>query len=504
MPAPPLEHGLLTTHELLREVAVRFGEREAYVEAGGDRLTFAGWDRAADGVAAGFAELGVSPGDVVVLTLPSSADYAVCYQAAMRLGAITSGINPRLGPDEVASIMERTGPALVVHDDERPVPSFRGRQLARTELRHLRELDRTTKEPVPDPDRPVAVVWTSGTTGAPKGAVFDHRNLAAVSVGAGALRAPFDRRISATPFSHVGYMTHLFEEIEFVMTTVVSVTPWKAGGVLAQMTRERVTVGQGVPSQWRLLLDHPDFRGADLSSLRICGTGAAPVPPELVREMRQRLGCPVVVGYTSTEAAITAGSQPDDSPEVIATTVGRARDNVQIRVVGDDGNVAGTDVTGDVECRSPAVMRGYFRDPDQTAAVFRPGGWLRTGDLGRLDGNGNLMLAGRRSEMYLRGGYNIYPVEVERVLSASPSVAQAAVVPKSDPVLGQIGAAFVVPTHGSTPTLEELRRWTGQSLADYKAPDVLELVDELPLTPVGKIDKLALSMWAEKLERVRR
>jgi acyl-CoA synthetase (AMP-forming)/AMP-acid ligase II len=299
-------------------------------------------------------------------------------------------------------------------------------------------------------------------------------------------------------------MTHLFEEIEFVMTTVVSATPWKAGEVLAQMSRERVTVGQGVPSQWRLLLDHPDFGDADLSSLRICGTGAAPVPPELVREMRRRLGCPVVVGYTSTEAAITAGSQPDDSPELIATTVGRARDNVQIRVVDDDGEAAGTDVTGDVECRSPAVMRGYFRDPEQTAEVFRPGGWLRTGDLGRLDQDGNLMLAGRRSEMYLRGGYNIYPVEVERVLSASPSVAQAAVVPKSDPVLGQIGAAFVVPTDGSTPTLDELRRWTGQSIAGYKAPDVLELVDDLPLTPVGKVDKLALSRWAEKLERVRR
>ncbi len=397
---PPLEHSLLTAHELLREVAAQFGEREAYVEADG-RLTFVEWDRAADGVAAGFAELGVRPGDAVLLTLPSSVDYAICYQAAMRLGAITSGINPRLGPEEVAGIVERTSPALVVHDEERTVSDFRGRQLDRSELGAMRGLDRTTREPAPDPDRPVAIVWTSGTTGSPKGAVFDHRNLAAVSVGAGPLRAPFDRRISATPFSHVGYMTHLFEEIEYVMTTVVSATPWRAGGVLEQMAQERVTVGQGVPSQWRLLLDHPDFERADLSSLRICGTGAAPVPPELVREMRGRLGCPVVVGYTSTEAALTAGSHPDDSPEVIATTVGRARENVQIRIVGDDDEVKAAEVTGNVECLSPAVMRGYFRDPERTEEVLRPDGWLRTGDLGRIDRAGNLTLVGRRSEMYL-------------------------------------------------------------------------------------------------------
>src|SRR6185437_7556283 len=235
------------------------------------------------------------------------------------------------------------------------------------------------------------------------------------------------------------------EDIEYAITTVVPPTPWKAEPVLAQMAAERVTVGQGVPSQWRLLLDRPELDDTDLSSLRICGSGAAPAPPSLVRELQGRLGCPVVIGYTSTEAALTTGSLPGDSPELIARTVGRRRDNVDLRVVDDDDAPVAVGQIGNVECRSPAVMRRYWDDPEKTAAVLRPDGWLRTGDGGWLDADGYLTLVGRRTEMYLRGGYNVYPVEVERVVSELPDVAQVAVVGKPDPVLGQIGVAFVVP-----------------------------------------------------------
>lgn len=491
--APPA-----TTGELLRAIADVEGERDAYVEAGGARLTFAEWDRAADGTAGALAELGVEAGAVVSLLLPSSADYAVCYLAAMRLGAVTSGINPRLGPDEVASILARTSPTVLVHPDDTEPPDGGWRAVPRRALAGMRRHPPARRLPTADPGRPVAVVWTSGTTGVPKGAVFDHRNLTAVSIGAGPLRAPFDRRISATPFSHVGYMTHVAEDIGHAMTTVVPSTPWKAGEVLTLMGAERVTVGQGVPSQWRLLLDHPDVERTDLSSLRICGTGAAPVPPALVREMRDRFGCPVVIGYTSTEAALTTGSLPDDPPELIARTVGRARENVELRVVDDAGRPLPAGELGEVECRSGAVMRGYWRDPVRTAAVLDVDGWLHTGDTGSLDAGGYLTLFGRRVEMYLRGAYNVYPVEVERVLVGHPSVAQVAVVAKPDPVLGQIGVAFVVPA-GDPPGLEELRRWSRRAIADYKAPDLLVLVDHLPLTTIGKVDKRTLSERAVAL-----
>jgi len=468
-----------TAVELLRRAAVEHPDRPAYVDAD-RRLTFAQWDRAADGVASWLAERGVRPGDVVVLHLPSSIEYAVCYQAAMRLRAITTGINPRLGPAEVASILERTDPRVVLREPD----------LDEVRDAYVRD-PRTGLEPC-RPDDPVAIVWTSGTTGMPKGAVFDHRNLAAVALGAGALGEPFDVRLAPLPFVHVAYMSRPWEEIDKLITTVITPTPWTARSTLELIERERVTVGQGVPTQWRLVLDHPDCADADLSSLRIVGTGAATVPPELVRELETRLGCPVVIGYTSTEAAITTGTVPGDSPEVMARTVGRARVNVELDIVDDDGRACAPGEVGRVRCRSGAVMRGYWRDPERTAEVLDADGWLTTGDLGRLDARGYLTLIGRKTEMYIRGGYNVYPVEVERVLGAHPDVADIAIVGAPDPVLGEIGVAFVVPVAGRTPQLAALRAFSGDSLADYKAPDRLLLVDALPVTTIGKVDKRAL------------
>ncbi len=478
-----------TTVELLRTVAAEHPDRAAFVEVD-RRLTFRDWDRAADGVAAHFATRGVGKGDVVALMVPSSIDYAVCYQAAMRLRAITTGVNTRLGPPEIASILDRTRPRVVVRAEDLDV------------LRAAYTNQPLAQLPLVEPDDPVAIVWTSGTTGMPKGAVFDHRNLRVVSIGAGAMGAPFDVRLAPLPFAHVAFMSRPWEEIEKVITTVITPTPWNAADALHLLARERVTVGQGVPTQWRLVLDHPDFATSDLSSLRIAGTGAATVPPELVREMETKLGCPVVIGYTSTEAAITTGTVPGDSPEVISQTVGRARVNVELQVVDDDGTPCPTGVVGRVRCRSDAVMRGYWHDPERTAEVLDDDRRLSTGDLGFLDDRGYLTLVGRRSEMYIRGGYNVYPAEVERVLSEHPAVAQVAVLGRPDPVLGEIGYAFVVTAPGASTTmsraatealLAELRRFCREALADYKAPDRLVLVDALPLTSVGKVDKRALS-----------
>ena len=472
-----------TAVELLRAVAREHADRDAYVEID-RRMTFAGWDRAADGLAAELAERGVRAGDVVALRLASSLDYAVCYQAAMRRRAITTGLNPRLGPAEVESILARTTPRVVIEP----------RDLGWVRAAYERT---PVTLPAPQPDDAVAIVWTSGTTGMPKGAVFDHRNLAAVAVGAGAMGAPFDVRLAPIPFAHVGYMSRQWEEIENAITTVVTSDPWHASEHLVLMTRERVTVGQGVPTQWRLVLDHPDFAAGDLSHLRIAGTGAATVPPDLVREMELRLGCPVVIGYTSTEAAITTGTVPGDSPEVIAATVGRARVNVELEVVADDGAPCAVGEVGRVRCRSGAVMRGYWRDAERTAEVLDGDGWLSTGDLGSLDERGYLTLVGRRSEMYIRGGYNVYPAEVERVLSDHADVAQVAVVGVPDPVLGEIGAAFVVGTPGAAPDFGSLRAWCCRVLADYKAPDRLVVVDALPIRSMGKVDKAALVAMCE-------
>ena len=216
--------------------------------------------------------------------------------------------------------------------------------------------------------------------------------------------------------------------------------------------------------------------------------------------MREVLRCPVITRYTSTEAGVTTSTLVTDPDEIIATTVGRPAPDVELRIVDPaTGSPLATDGVGEVVCRSPAMMRGYWHDPHQTAQVIDRDGWLHTGDLGFVGGDGNLRLVGRLKELYIRGGYNVYPAEVEAVLVEHPDVAGAAVVGAPDPVLGEVGVAFVVPAPGADPdalTLAELRAWCRAHLADYKAPDRVQLVENLPITSMLKTDKRALAAWA--------
>ena len=520
-----------TVSQVLRAAAEADPEVEAYVEVatpgssglvpdGGDgrrRLTMGEWDAGADAVAGLLASLGVAIGDVVCLLLPSSIDYALCYQAATRLGAVTSGINLRMGAAEQESITARVRPALTIVDTDLvpsdAVPSGAGTVLARRDLADAEGRAAPARTP-DDPRHAVAIVWTSGSTGAPKGAVFDHDNLRAVAAGTDVLSQPGDRKLSPLPFAHVGYMTRPWDEIAHGVTTVITPHPWSAAAAIDMLVSERITVGQGVPTQWALVLAHPDLEDADLSALRIAGTGAARVPPELVRAMRARLGCPVVVRYTSTETSLGTGTRPGDPDDVVATTVGRPVPGVELEVVDDGGAPLPAGEVGRVRLRSGAVMRGYVGavgeardhegatlvDPTLSASVLDADGWVTTGDLGVVGADGNLRLAGRVSEMYIRGGYNVYPAEVAAALGDAHGVSEVAVVGAPDPVLGEIGVAFVVPHHdGAPPTLEGLRTHCAARLADYKAPDRLLLVDVLPLTPMGKVDTRALGEEAVRL-----
>ncbi len=504
-----------TVVDALRSAAAVNAEVEAYVDPAGPgpeaarrALTFGAWDRAADGAAALFAERGVGRGDVVCLLLPSSIEYPVCYAAALRLGAVTSGINPRLGAAEQASILERTRPVVTVvpagspasgprNGDDAPALGPLGPLGAVVTDLEVRAAAERRPPPFPRvrPDDPVAVVWTSGTTGRPKGAVFDHRNLAAVAAGTDALSRVGDRRLSPLPFAHIGSMTRAWDEIAKGITTVLTPVPWSSSEAIRILEEEQITVGQGVPTQWALILGDPLLDDADLSALRLAGTGAAPVPPALVASMRQRLGVPVVVRYTSTETSLGTGTRPDDPDEVVAGTVGRPVPGVELEIVDDAGRPQPTGVVGRVRLRSGAAFRRYWDDPEASAAVRASDGWVSTGDFGAVGEDGNLRLAGREHERYIRGGYNVYPAEVEAVLAGHPKVSAAVVVGAPDPVLGEVGVAVVVadPEDGERPELGELRTWCRAHLADYKAPDAMVEVDALPLTPMMKVDRRALA-----------
>ena len=466
---------------MLEAAADAHGDREAYVEPGA-RISFAEWIERARGVATQFAEFGIGKGDVVMLRLPSGIDYATCYAAAAMIGAITTGLNPRLGPREIESILCQADPALVVADERLGAIPTDGRPvLKQTSLSTAGGRGHPPAVQLTPLD-PVALIFSSGTTGTPKGAVFDAANLAAGAMSAGVMSAPYDRRLTSTPFAHAGYMFKLWDQLVWGTTLVVPPTPWSASGMFDVLRAERINVAGAVPTQWDKLLDLDGVGRESLPHLRIGIVATAPAPQELVHQVAYRMGVPLVVRYAMTECPTICGTAPEDPPEVQFATVGHPAAGTEVRVAAD----------GVVEVRGPCVMRGYWRNPDLTAEVLRDG-WLRTGDMGALDGDGNLSIVGRTGDMYIRGGYNVHPVEVERVLAAHPAVREVAVVGRSAPVIGEIGVAVVVPTDSTAPpTLAELHAHVAADLADYKAPDELLILDELPLTAMLKPDRIAL------------
>lgn len=528
----------------LREIARVDGDRDAFVyrnPADPDgpplRLTYAGWDRRSDALAAGLAELGMRKGDVLALLLPPRVEYALCYLAAAKIGVITTGINPRFGDGEIEFILRDSGARAVVaiaRHGERELASLARRLGARIPtLEHVfvvdgdveqidacscsrdpsvrvpalapfaaLEGDDPTRRPPHvelSPDDVVALVYTSGTTGRPKGATFTYANLDAVRETRHELLQEYGERALATgtPFSHVGFMTKIVANISGAQTTVL-LESFKARTVLETIERERVSYIGGVPAQYSLILMDPELERFDLSSLRTGAIGGAPFTPELVRQIRERLKIELVTRYSCTETAVGTGSRPGDTEEQLATTVGRASSIVELRVVDDARRPLPPGEVGEVAIRSPAVMRGYWKQPEATAEVLDADGFFYTGDLGVLDEQGYLRLVGRKKEMYIRGGYNVYPVEVEAVLGEHPAIAQAAVVGVPDPVLGERGVAFIVPRDPATPPdADEVRAFVARHIADYKVPDRVVVCAELPLTPGMKVDKTALAARAQ-------
>ncbi len=450
----------------------------------------------------------------MALVLPSGSAYAVAYAAAAKIGAVTAGVNDRLSPPERRRCLAVARPRLVVASKQLALDTAVDEV---GEVDDVVEVDPTTEPDavleelgsagapgadrpgagtnasLSDPDRPVAVVFTSGTTGEPKGAVFTWRQLEAIGdVDGGGRWGGGGRGLSSTSFAHLGYMTKLPQALRGGGTTFL-MGRWSAGDALEMVERHRITTLGGIPTQVALMLRHDDFESTDTTSVRLIAMGGGPSTAALVREARARFGVPVVVRYTCTEAGVGVGTAPDDPPEDAEETVGRARRGVELTIRSDDDRRLPAGELGHVCLRSPAVMRGYWDNPEATAAVFTPDGAVRTGDLGYVDERGRLHLSGRTKEMYVRGGYNVFPLEVENVLADHPGVAHVAVVPRPDAVMGEIGVAVVVPRPGvAPPTLEALRQHARGRLASYKLPEAIVVADELPRTAMEKIDRTAL------------
>jgi acyl-CoA synthetase (AMP-forming)/AMP-acid ligase II len=505
-----------TLSDLLRRSAREAPDADAF-RYRDERLTYADWDALADRVAAALAARGVARGDVVALLLPSTPLYPVAYLAAARLGAVTTGVNVRYRRREIEHVLRRAGAAVVLAVESWHDADFRRilGDLRVPELRHVLWLsadrlragtagavaeiggDARPPDVAVSPDDPAAIVFTSGTTGAPKGAWYGHRTLLALAA-IDARRHPagpprFQKHLAAgLSFAHVGTMARIAVQIGNLGATIVH-DAFDPAAVLETIERERLAHLGAIPTQIVMLLDHPDRERRDLRSLRSVLLGGAPSSPALIRRVRDTLGVEVSVRYSSTEVGIATASLPDDPVDVLATTVGKPTPGVDLRIVDDANRPLAAGAAGEVVVRSPATMRGYWRDPEATRAVVDTDGWIHTGDVGFLDEAGYLHLVGRRSEMFIRGGYNVHPSEVEDVLARHPRVAQVAVVGVPDRVLGEAGWAFVVPRDPTAPpSLAELRAFVGAELASFKRPDGLTVLTALPTTPMFKVDKAAL------------
>ena len=492
--------------EVVAETATRFGDLAALVTPSGWSVSYADLELLSGEVAAGLAERGVRRGDVVALVLPSGPEYVVAYVALARLGAVTVGVNPRLAPAEQVAALEVVRPGLAIATADLaagvpegvPIVEVPIAETAASVLADLRIAGAVVAPVELADDEPVAIVLTSGTTGRPKGAWFTNRQLRAITtydLGPEALDnwGGGGPMLASTQFAHVGFMTKLPWYLR-LGTTLHLVDRWRAAEVLDLVERTGMTSIGAVAPQVALMLRDGRFDQRDLSKVKALIVGAGPSSPALVEEARRRFGAGYSIRYSSTESGgVGTGTAFDADDAEALHTVGRPRPGMGLEIRDKDGDPVPAGQVGEVCLRSDAILSGYWNDPEATAAALK-GGWLHTTDLGYIDGSGCLVLAGRIKEMFIRGGYNVYPMEVEAVLEQHPAVRQVAVAPRADEVMGDIGVAVVVPRDPTAPpSLDDLRAFADGKLARYKLPEAVETIEALPLTAMQKLDRRALA-----------
>lgn len=483
---------------ILHGAAQRFGDRPAIVRPDGAPCGFAELEERVEARANALASVDVVEGSRVALAIASNIDYVVTYLAAARLGATTAGINPSLAVPEQERLVAHLAPTLLVADH--PIDAAGCGRTTPENLARLDDHSTPPRELDEDPERAVAIVYTSGTTGTPKGAVFRNRQFRAIcdiDLGEGWESNPpiGGPLVASTQLAHVGMMTKLAWYLH-TGCTLHLISRWRADDVLRLVAAERISTLGVIAPQLALMLRSALMDELDLRCVERIIAGGAASPPALVREARERFGARYSIRYSSTESGGVGLATSWDAPDDEALwTIGRPRPGVEARIVDSDGADVAPGRAGELVLRSAATCDGYWNDPTATDEVLRDG-WLHTADLARFDAAGCVRLAGRRREMYIRGGYNVAPADVEAVLGDHPAVASIAIAPRPDPVMGEIGVAVVVAQSDERPTLASLRAFGAERLARWKLPEDLVVVDELPLTPMHKPDRRRLAELA--------
>ncbi len=509
-----------TIPALAQEAAVRFGDASA-LEDEGSRLSWAQLADACRHATRAFIAAGVQPGDRVGVWAPNSAEWILAAVGLQGAGAVLVTLSTRLKGTEAAYTLRKSGARMLLTVNDflgvDYVDAIAGQDLPALErvvcLRGARDGDESWTDflesgtsisdeearariAAVSPDDLADLLFTSGTTGNPKAVMSTHaQDLRVFSVFTDVIGLrDTDRYLIVNPFFHSfgykgGWLSCLIRG-----ATILPHAVFDVDAVLERISRDRISVMPGPPTLFQSLLAHPDRHRYDISNLRMCTTGAAPTPVELIHRMRDELGFETIINaYGLTETCgVVSLCRPEDDPETIATTAGRAIPDVEVRCVDADGKEVARGESGEVVVRGYNVMKGYFEDPEETANAIDDDGWLHTGDVAVMDERGYLRITDRIKDMYILGGFNCYPAEIENLLFGSALFAQVAVIGIPDERQGEVGMAFVVPAAGADVSEENVIAWARANMANYKVPRRVEIVDELPMNATGKVLKYVL------------
>jgi acyl-CoA synthetase (AMP-forming)/AMP-acid ligase II len=509
-----------TLPRLIAWAAGRYAERIA-VQDGDVVLDYLSLDQGRRAAAKAFIALGVGRGDRVAIWAPNRVEWIVAAVGLQSIGAVLVPLNTRMKGAEAAYILQRSGSRLLFTVNEfagnrypemlvdQDLPALErcflfgpgtgghaGWQEFLALGKGVGEEEVDARAGAVDPEDTLDLMFTSGTTGKPKGVMTGHAQNIRVfdtwssTVG---LRAD-DIYLIINPFFHsFGYKAGWLAAI-IRGARIIPVQSFDVDAVLRRIQFDRVSMLPGPPTIYQSLLAHPERRNFDLSSLRLAVTGAASVPVELVRRMRSELGFETVLtayGLTETCGVVTI-CRAEDGAELIATTSGRAMPGVEVECVNGAGQAVPPGEPGEVRVRGYNVMKGYFDDPEATAETITPDGWLKTGDIGVMDENGYLRITDRIKDMFIVGGFNCYPAEIENLLCSMSGIAQAAVIGIPDERMGEVAKAFLVLRPGASLEASEVIDWCRRNMANYKVPRAVEFVDALPVNAAGKVLKTVL------------
>lgn len=499
--------------DLLKITANKLMNREAIFDEK-RRMTYKELDCEVTKLAKGLIKSGVHSGDRVAVAIINSVEYVVAFFAIARTGAVIVPLNPSFSKTESSYIVQQTNAKVLICSEERYYSElrqeieslemlisvgFRGENyLYYDDLLDGNGLDDIHVEPI---DHLFTIMFTSGTTGRPKGAMLTHGNVLFSASSASKIMkcTEEDVFLIPNPLFHIMGVTFLLRAI-FCGGKLVVMRKYSVGNALKLIESERVTIHPGVPTMFILELNSTNFDKYDLSSLRTGEMAAAPCPVEVVKRIRSEMNCNILIAYGSTETSATltlTGFDADD--QVRAETIGRPLPGVEIKVVDENRQECGVDEVGELACRGPGVTKGYYNSPIETAQAIDQAGWFYTGDMVTVDANGYVRIVGRKKEMIIRGGYNIYPRELEEKLHQHPAISEAAVIGLPDKIFGEMTCACVVLREGKTVSEEELLVFMKEHFVKYKIPDKFLILNSLPVTASGKISKIRLKEELKKL-----